>query len=384
MLVADFYANGAVVSFILTMLVQSILVVVAKRWNNRKELLLELSFVFTFMRPIVDMKRNVSWRRLSKQKNIEQGEAPATMSVYEEFMYMKGVEVGTQNLPCSILQCSAFLIYPDKFGLGEFNAATLSVAVGCFSAAFITTCLTFDKDLDPKTRRTMPEFYGMIPDNELLRNLCFCAMMLITTSIMVCRVFTMSMLGATDGKYLIYVVAAEVGTMLLIKLLRKDLKYWIGGGPILSLIIRIFSFATASYTSILKLRHPLDFGGLYFSFSMIWSLILFVVTCVAIYDGPHVDLINDLMQSCCAIWAVGILALFALIKRRYWRTFWSTQTGSQFLISNFKKAPKGEVGDEIRSEILYYDYDLWKEISPEFKEWLLSKWRAWQISKPEW
>jgi len=380
----SFYATGTLMSMFMTMLMQSVAVVVAKRWRDSKELLVELLFIFTFTRPIIDMRRNVSVKKQT-QADVEKGPLRPTMDVYEEFMYMKGVEVGTQNLPCCILACNAYLISPSKYETPWFNTAALSVAVGCVSSAFITTALTFDKDLDPKTRRTMSEFYGMIPDSEILRNLCFGAMMIMTTSLMVCRVFTMSMLGAMENHCLVSFVAAEVGFMLLVKLLRKDFKYWVGGGPILSLFIRVFSYATGSYTGILKLRHPLDFGGLYFTLSMVWGIALSIATSFTIYSGPQLDTIRALMLWCCILWVVSFIAVLALIKRRYWRTFLSVQTGSQFLVSNFRSAPKGPEYDEIRSEIVHYDQDLWmKEIAEEFQDWLTSNWRVWQISKPKW
>ena len=81
--------------------------------------------------------------------------------------------ISSQSVPCAILQASAFVHFNDGQTLGDiagqYDFASLSVAVSCVTIGFLVSTLSFDKDVDAKSRRTMGEFYGMIPDGAAWR-----------------------------------------------------------------------------------------------------------------------------------------------------------------------------------------------------------------------
>ena len=79
-------------------------------------------------------------------------------------------------------------------------------------------------------------------------------------------------------------------------------------------------------------------------------------------------------------WAFSAFFFFYKIKRRYWSTFYSTNTGCQLTMSYFL----GHVDDATKSLVFARHIDHWKKIAKEVKAWTLANWRRWEEEKPEW
>ena len=81
-----------------------------------------------------------------------------------------------------------------------------------------------------------------------------------------------------------------------------------------------------------------------------------------------------------ALWLVSTFFFFYKIKRRYWSTFYSLQTGRQNTLSYFL-----DNADDVTRSLVFADNpDLWKDIREQVKAWTLSKWAEWEKEKPEW
>lgn len=80
-------------------------------------------------------------------------------------------------------------------------------------------------------------------------------------------------------------------------------------------------------------------------------------------------------------WICSFLAILMLMQKRYWRTFFSRQTGREWVRSLFE--------DEGRSDLvkimpLGFNKRLWAPIREDVKEWTLEKWTSWEEEQPDW
>ena len=73
--------------------------------------------------------------------------------------------------------------------------------------------------------------------------------------------------------------------------------------------------------------------------------------------------------------------LLLTIERKYVHTFFSTQTGGEFVMSRFRD---NDGNDELRAHIFYTDQELWRPIRPQVQAWLRSRFRMWKQTKPAW
>ncbi len=69
------------------------------------------------------------------------------------------------------------------------------------------------------------------------------------------------------------------------------------------------------------------------------------------------------------------------MERKYVRTFFSTQTGGEFVMSHFLD---NDGNDELRADVLYRNQKLWRPIRPQVQEWLRPRFRTWRRTKPAW
>jgi hypothetical protein len=73
--------------------------------------------------------------------------------------------------------------------------------------------------------------------------------------------------------------------------------------------------------------------------------------------------------------------LLLTMERKYVRTFFSTQTGGEYLMSQFLD---NDGSDELRAEVFWYNQELWRPIRPQVQAWLHSHFRMWRRNKPVW
>ncbi len=73
--------------------------------------------------------------------------------------------------------------------------------------------------------------------------------------------------------------------------------------------------------------------------------------------------------------------LLLTTERKYVRTFFSTQTGAEYVIGHFLD---NDGNDELRALIFLKNQELWRPIRPQVQAWLCSRFRTWRRTKPAW
>ena len=82
-----------------------------------------------------------------------------------------------------------------------------------------------------------------------------------------------------------------------------------------------------------------------------------------------------------AVSFVSFGVLLLTMERKYVRTFFSTQTGAEFVMSQFLD---NDGNDEQQAEVFYKNQELWRPIRPQVQAWLRSRFRTWRQNKPAW
>ena len=63
------------------------------------------------------------------------------------------------------------------------------------------------------------------------------------------------------------------------------------------------------------------------------------------------------------------------------RTFFSAQTGGEFVMSHFLD---NDGNDELRAGVFWFNQELWRPIRPQMQAWLHLRFRTWRRTKPAW
>ena len=135
----------------------------------------------------------------------------------------KAVELATESIPGCILQIYVWLTNPEEAG----SYALVSILVSALTTGFTSAMISFDKDIDLSGRKSQPDFYGYIPDDNGLRGRCFVLMMMISTCHNISRSLGVALLAvSTDNNLLYYFVGGEMAVYLIYKIYRADFFYW--------------------------------------------------------------------------------------------------------------------------------------------------------------
>jgi hypothetical protein len=68
------------------------------------------------------------------------------------------------------------------------------------------------------------------------------------------------------------------------------------------------------------------------------------------------------------------------MKKQYRSTFWSMETGNEWVQSYFIEGGS----DDIKMNVLTTNKAKWKAIAPQVKEWVEEGWMGWEREKPDW
>ena len=129
-----------------------------------------------------------------------------------------------------------------------------------------------------------------------------------------------------------------------------------------------------------------DLGGAYYCFDVVVNQISCWVSASLFIDNFEGDSKLDgstiflFLGVLLSLWLSSAFLFFYKIKREYWTTFYSLETGGQNARAYFLENDD----DGKKSLIFKRSRALWKEIEGEVKAWTLSKWSEWEEKKPEW
>ena len=217
-------------------------------------------------------------------------------------------------------------------------------------------------------------------------------MMMMGSAQFLSRIYAQVLLDSSDdrgpkwgwnGKLSDYVLLLEVLIFLIIKVLRRDIVHWLKVPYKLpfGIFMRSATYIMGAFTGFMKLRHPLDTGGLAFAISTVWSFVLSFIACYS-YSGTEEQMkaIRMICIGSFAVWLVAAVVFFSVIKRSYIKTFFSVAVASDFMAFNFLNAKN----EETKSEIFYYEVSIWRHIETEVKLWLIEYWLIWRQNPPSW
>ena len=66
-----------------------------------------------------------------------------------------------------------------------------------------------------------------MPDGSWARTICFCSLISISSSMLAIKALGIVLLSAIALHYVIYFFAHDIGSFLLIKIIRGDFIYWV-------------------------------------------------------------------------------------------------------------------------------------------------------------
>jgi hypothetical protein len=255
---------------LLNLTFQSLVVIFQSKHRGWPTVLWELSIVFSLLKPGMDAIR------VAGGEEHAQG-APVDPLV--EMLICRLSELTFESIPGGLVQAIVLLN-----GGNWTTAAVVSVGLSCLSTAFIATTIDYDLDLEVTRRTSNPEFYGWIPDIASKRVLVFSLLFLYHSAQCIGNTFTMTVLAQTNLLWLVVFILADYCGLLLYKLARNDLIYWVPGfGFGLSIIARFMCKVVTDFTGLIQARHPLELGGVYFFLNALMRVVSWFVA-AALYS----------------------------------------------------------------------------------------------------
>jgi hypothetical protein len=319
-IVALFLAGQSLRAFaLLTMIgmnlaVQALAVILQTAHRGWRVVWWELSIVLSLLKPAIDAVRVAG--------GVEQVHG-APFDPLVEMIVCKASEMTFESIPGGLAQ-AAFLLDGGDWT----TSAVVSVCLSCISTAFTATTIDFDLDTNKGNRSKNPEFYGYIPDTSAGHFTVFVLLLLYHSAHALGNTFSMAVLAQTNWLWLVAYLLADHCGLILYKLARGDLVYWIprAGAP-LSILIRFVVKVIADFTGYVCLfanllsvsvlippvvacphahitpvllcgrcvhfRHPAELGGIYFFFNAMKSVASWFVA-AALYSRHFVGGMTEL------------------------------------------------------------------------------------------
>jgi hypothetical protein len=219
----------------MNLVVQALAVIVQTAHRGWRVVWWELSVVFSLLKPAIDAVRVAG--------GVERVEG-APFDPLIEMVICKGSEMTFESIPGGLAQ-AVFLLDGGDWTL----SAVVSVCLSCISTAFTVTTIDFDLDTNKGYRSKNPEFYGYIPDTSAGRFRVFMLLFVYHSALTLGNTFSMAVLAQTSWVWLVAYLLADNCGLILYKLVRGDLFYWIPGlGVSGSMLVRFAVKVIADFT----------------------------------------------------------------------------------------------------------------------------------------
>ena len=295
--------------------------------------MLECFPVFFGFKPAVDAYR------IAIGKKQEAGQIVDPMT---ELTVMKSIEMVAEAIPGVIIQLMA--IATTGAASEVSYGAWFSLAISSITTGFSSATISYDFDTNPVARRHNSEFYGYVPSKKKKRSIVFASMAFLTSSILLMRCMTIVVLGMISSKAPFLYVFIDVGLYLIVKMIRGDFWYWIplgGKSEILSsLLIRILAKIITDFTCIIQFRHPNEVGGIYWAVSFIFATASLPTASILLSERQGRANYGAELASTFAFFLIPVTIISTIIflmniERRYWKTFYSTETSKKLCLRRF-------------------------------------------------
>jgi hypothetical protein len=219
----------------LNLAIQALVVIFQNSHRGRRAVLWELGVVFSLLKPGIDAARVAG--------GAERVEG-APLDPFTEMAICKLIEMTFESIPGGLAQ-AIFLLNGGDWT----TAAVVSVGLSCVSTAFIASTLVYDFDTDPTARKLRPELYGYIPDTSGKRVVVFALLFVYHTVWTLGKTFSMAVLAQTNWVWLVMYLLSDHCGLILYKLARGDLIYWVPGlGWAVSMLARFMAKVVMDFT----------------------------------------------------------------------------------------------------------------------------------------
>ena len=246
------------------------------------------------------------------------------------------------------------------------------------------------RDTDPANRLKAPNYYGYCPDAGRFQVMVFMTFM--TVSHVLLKVLCCAlMLRLNEIFFAIYMIG-EMTIFFVIRVLRRDWRYWMPFkgllSAILSVLIRVSTKLIVDYTLMVQFRHPFEIGGGTWSGNMLLNQI-FCLVAAHLYSLYSEDGNNEsFTKSTLWIVVIGLIILSALnfiafvgmINKKYINTFFSFQTGQQFVVAYYQEG----LSDDIKFKCFSHHRYFYEPIEGDLRLWLNENWDRWIEDRPAW
>ncbi len=220
---------------VMNLAVQAIAVILQTAHRGWRVVWWELSIVFSLLKPAIDAVRVAG--------GVEQVEG-APVNPLVEMVICKCSEMTFESIPGGLAQAAFLLDGGDWTTL-----AVVSVCLSCISTAVTVTTMAFDLDTNKEKRQRNPEFHGYIPDTSAGQFIVFMLLFVYHSAHALGNTFSMAVLAQTSWVWLVAYLLADHCGLILYKLARGDLLYWVPGfGVSLSMLMRFGVKVIADFT----------------------------------------------------------------------------------------------------------------------------------------
>ena len=199
-------------------------------------------------------------------------------------------------------------------GTKVFSIVVSAITTGMGSAAISCVCSTLllaqhqiasdsslpsfrahadDFDSDPEQRRTLPSFYGYLPDEGNKRTIMYVCMVLNSALLLLLRSIGAALLMLADTKIFVAYMAGDHLLYLLQKLVRGDFLHWLPiegvGGLAWALLERVIVKTLTDFTGVIQFRGAGELGGVMWLWSMCLALVAPWVAVPVYFGSPTRD-----------------------------------------------------------------------------------------------
>ena len=379
------FAAATLATICLSIFFQLILVVLQNAKRDKRVLLREVLFVVTFVKPGVDVYRVVTKQEQAKN---------AMFPPMSEMVYLKAMELVSECIPGAVIQTMGFV------NGGHSLLAIMSLISSILTAAFIGASMTIEKDVDKVTRKSLSQdFYGLVDLKSRRQATAVCVLVLLISACQLAsKSFAVTLCYVESGAIVAAYLGIDIGVAFIYKMARGNFRYWLpieseAVSWIVSLLVRLCTKILMDFTGLLLWRHPVEYGGVYFTF------VLLTTPLVSLYFGSrylsfvedeevkatldHVfssDQIYGGLGCLAAVQLFSFAILMSIIPPKIRKTFLSAKTASQFTCENFESATNSSAKMDVF--LVHPSYS--SPIEEELKAWLNERLVELLEEKPDW
>ncbi|GMH91470.1 hypothetical protein TL16_g12067 [Triparma laevis f. inornata] len=336
------YAKATIVTISLNLILQLFFVYVQYHNAGVVVMLKEALFVITFTKPGVDAYRVANG---TKQR------ANTLVDPHNEMVLIRVLELLVECIPSTIIQAMALV--SEHYS----TLSALSLVSSLCTVAFISACISIEKDVSEKSRAESPNFYGLTPLESRSRTIgiCICAFF-ISFFQLSAKAIACALCSVEGSTVLVVYIGAEVAIMFIYKIASGNFMYWWSLSSrrlrlLASVILRFAMKIIMDFTGMMFCRHPLEMGGAFYSLNIAFTPVvcLFLGSRYVAFTSDKERVEKADLQF---VWkpsevygAIGLLIILQfftfllfvdLMMPSYKSTFMNFQSGSEFCIESFR------------------------------------------------